>query len=127
MLLLLMMCGQSGSRKDAVVYKPNNPFMEVRNSRTVALAWTPPEENKDSIESYELWYKTNNNQIYNLLKNVTASDSPSVVLNRDSIPDPDSIFYFRIRTVMKNGSKSGYHYTTDTNAVPRDGWFLLWN
>lgn len=126
-ILFLMMCGQPANKKDAQVFKANDPFMEVRGSKTITLAWDPPSDGKDSVASYELWFKTNKNQTYSFLKSISASDTPSVVVNRDSISDTDSIFYFRVQTVSKSGSKSRFHYSTDSDAIPADGWFLLWN
>lgn len=125
-MMFFLQCGQPIEKHSYSLHDHKTPFMEVPDSDTVMLAWDPPLSHSDSVGSYELWYRTDHSAAFSFHMHIPATDSPFVVLHRDSFPETDSVFFFRVRSVMKSGQKSNYHFTTDTNASPGGGWFLLW-
>jgi hypothetical protein len=104
----------------------NTPVMEYNERDSIVLCWDTPPEEADSISSYEVFYHTKDDQQYTLLKSFSTSANPKLVIRRIDLPIKDTIFYFHIRSVLKSGFISDFHNSSDTNALPQGGWYLLW-
>jgi hypothetical protein len=124
---LLALCTQAVEKRTLQTINPDPTlYLEIEERDSVTLAWDAPLANADSVTSYELSYHTEKNLTSLPLKTITASPKPLAVIQRDELPATDSVFYFHVRSVLKSGLKSDYHNSSDTDAIPGGGWFLLW-
>ena len=126
-LMLISLCAQAIEKRSIQTLSyPATLYMETEASDSLTLYWGAPVAHADSVNSYELFYCTQTNSTYNLLKSIPASVNPSVVVHRNEVSSTDSIFYFQVRSVMKSGLKSDFNTSADSDAIPAGGWFLFW-
>ena len=117
----LLSHSQNGVNKDAV------KNIEIRMADSIFLYWDAPLDFPDSVDHYELFYRTDRDSGWTILKrNIQASKELNAVVRRNEVAALDSFFYFGVRSVAKNGVKSDFHFSSDTDAVPTGGWKLLW-
>lgn len=98
---------------------------------SVVICWNPPAENADSVDYYELGYRTSTPSTWTVIKgNIPVVGSPSTTVFRSDVDPTDSTFHFAVRSVAKNGIKSAFHSSFDPTAggVGDDmgAWHLYW-
>ena len=122
----------SKSEKTQIIFpKEDFDFQIVDSTDSITICWDPPE--KDTAYYYELGYWTPkqtqwtptpaNWKIIN--DSIPAVGSPKFTVYRKDLDSKDSIFYFAVRTVTKDGMKSKFHSSADSTALPVC-WFVLW-
>lgn len=118
-------CTQSEGKKGTTINMEDS-LLQVTDQDSILLRWDHPTETPDSIDHYELYYRTNREAKWQFLKNSGPAKTFShITVNRNEIDLTDSIFYFAVRSVAINGKKSIYHSSTDVSAVP-NSWCLYW-
>lgn len=117
----------SQTRKTQTVLKNSDAnFQNTITSDSMVICWDPPTQDSDSVFYYDLGYRTLKQSEWTIVKfNIPATDSPQITLYRNELSSNDSIFYFAVRTIAKNGLKSEFHSSADSTALPTD-WFVLW-
>lgn len=125
-LLLFFMCSTESSKdKKTKSYTRNFPELTIRDS--AFISWDPPLMFFDSIQYYELFYRLEHDSGWTMLKReIPLADTPKVLIYRTELPSEDSIFFFAVRSVSTEGMKSDFHFCTDTTALPKEGWYVLW-
>lgn len=125
--ILVLFCTQAIQKRTLETIQPGATlYMEIKESDSLTICWDSPATDADLVNYYELSYRTERNNTFVLLKNIPASVSPSVIVHRNEVDSTDSVFYFRVRSVTKSGLNSDFHFSSDSDAVPEGGWFLLW-
>lgn len=123
--LVIVSCTTTDTVEKSIVEISAGIPITVEKS-TFSLCWAPPEKNADSVASYDVGYHTENSTNWIVLKsNIEAGSAPRTVINRSDLSSTDSIFFFAVRSVMKNGAKTDYHTSLDSTANPPD-WYLKW-
>jgi len=125
-LLFLIGCStESTKNQGARAYTRN--FAELENKDSAYVSWDPPQMYFDSVQYYELFYRPESDSGWTMLKSeVPLADTPKVLIYRTDLPSEDSIFYFAVRSVSTEGMKSDFHFCTDSTALPKEGWYVLW-
>jgi hypothetical protein len=102
------------------------PFMQVITDDSVELFWTPPSGYADSVQYYEVFYAVKGNNDWRQIKyKIPASASPKVKIFRNELNRSDSLFYFAVRSIDKNGFKSDFQSSADSTATP-SSWYTFW-
>lgn len=124
--IILIGCTETENAKSSNI-GISNEYPIHFEGEALSLCWDPPLNNSDSVSSYEVYYHSGKSSSWIILKqNIAAGVIPSVIINRTEIDSTDSIFYFAVRSVMKDGTKSDYHQSMDSTAIP-PYWCLKWN
>jgi hypothetical protein len=126
MMLLFSWCSQTENSDIIKNKKAESAYPFVKRGDSIVVYWNSPSDNRDSVDYYELFYRTAKDSGWTSLKeNIPSVDSPKVTVYRSDIDSKDSIFYFAVRFVAKNGMKSSFHFCYDSTASPPN-WFVLW-
>jgi hypothetical protein len=105
----------------------STPFMEIAESDFINLFWDAPLKTTDTIDYYELFYRTERENGWTRL-DTTIFPGPNLQIRiyRSKITSNDSAFFFAVRGVTKSGTKTDFLFSSDSSAVPVGGWFLFW-
>lgn len=92
------------------------------------LYWDAPDSssNGGNFAFYDFYYKTVTQIGWTLLyKGIPSSDSPHVVVYKKDLAANGNLFYFAVRGVMADSSKSSFHASFDSSAGPFP-WYVRW-
>jgi hypothetical protein len=103
------------------------PIQLTKTGDTITLSWSRTVNYIDTVLFYQLYYSHKADTTWTLVKdNIPVSDSPSVRVLRSDVDATDSIFYFSVRCVTREGVASDPHASNDATAAAK-GWYLLWS
>ena len=126
-MVIFFHCGKTDPQEDFQQNIISMQLPTVSENDSVIIAWEPPDEQPDSIACYELYYHTPDDSSFRMVKrNIPATAKPHVTVFRHEVDSTDSIFHFAVRSVGKTGFKSGFHFSTDSTAAPKQGWYHYW-
>lgn len=123
----LFFCTSSQTENRSATNKTTRTeFQNPISTDSVVIYWNPPAAPPDSVAYYDLCYRTATQNTWNFIKTqIPATANPHTTLHRTDVAEGDSIFYFAVRAVAKNGSKSDFHTSSDTTAHP-PYWYVFW-
>lgn len=126
MLVLCMpflFCSKTENMKSVSKIDVDSTFLIISEVDSIKIGWNDTAKSADSVSYYELYVRSQSMSSWQLLKN-NITDS-QVLLYRKEIVSTDSVFFFGIRSVAKNGKRSTIHTSSDRNASPSE-WAVLW-
>lgn len=125
---LFVLCTQAIEKRTLETVQPGaTNYMEVRNADSVVFSWDAPPWDPDTVQYYELFYKTIRDTTLTLLKSsIPPTAKPEIVVHRSEIPSTDSLFYMAVVYITGDGIISALHFSSDSITVPPGGWFLFW-
>jgi hypothetical protein len=147
-MLLVCLCGTGTQKRPAVSIPPISRIVtppqvppnflsrNLNDSKTtncnldtndpITLSWDATANYLDTVLFYQLFYSHPGDTNWTLLKDsIKVSDSPSVQVHRSDVDAADSIFYFGVLCVTREGVRSDLHVSTDSTAS-NGGWCLTW-
>ena len=125
--VLFMLCATAVEKRSIQLLDTGKSiYREVEESDSMTIQWVAPYF-EPGYKRFELLFHSQMDTTWIPIDTaIVPSDSPQVVVHRNSIQSNDSVFYFGIRSVDKNNAKSDIHSTSDSSASPPGGWILFW-
>jgi hypothetical protein len=98
------------------------------SSRTITLAWDPPEGQFPTgtlaAYTYRLYYRPHGSTGWVFFGETPAGQSPAFILKYEDFGAGS--YDFAVTTVNVVGTESKFHSSLDTLADPVGGWYLVW-
>jgi hypothetical protein len=121
---------QCSQLETSSLMKNNSPKKEILNCHiadSIVIAWDKPSNYPDSVAYYELFYRTSKETTgWTMAKReISATEAPKVTVHRSDVDSSDTVYFFAVRSVGKNGLKSDFHSSADSMANP-PFWCVLW-
>jgi hypothetical protein len=109
-----------------IIMKSPDAQMLVQEEDSITFYWDPPAYDPD-LSHYELFFHRESDSLWTPLKsNIPTSEKPKIVVHRNEIPYPDSLFYFGIQSVDSGGLRSDIYSSSDPATDPKGCWRLIW-
>ena len=129
-IIFLTGCGQQAEKNSFNENVVSDYYqMKEQTGDTAVIFWDAATvAGSDSVECYELYYRTAEDLSWQpLIKNIAPSPKPEVTIFRDSLPANSTFFFFGVKYYTKSGSVSAIHTSTDSTTNPPGGWYMKWN
>ncbi len=103
------------------------PTQIIFKSEYLVLEWDSPSVNSMSgfipVKSYRVYYRKDGSS-WVFLGEIPAEEKPRYTVYHSDLGD--GLYEFAVRAVYENAQYSSLHISSDQNADPLGGWFLLW-
>ncbi len=100
----------------------------VVTTAALTLAWDPPRfmlPGSQQVSGYRVYYRVHGTLAWTQLAEVPASDGTRFTLSHTQVGNGS--FDFAVRSVDGLGEVSRLHTSSDTNASPVGGWYVIWS
>ena len=100
----------------------------LHKSTELTLAWDPPitdiPNGPTEVAKYQIYYREHDTSYWRFLDEIPASPHPEYTIDHERVGD--GLFDFAVRAISVEDRVSPLHSSTDSNADPVSGWYVLW-
>ena len=124
---ILFFCSQTETKADKVREFSKEIPIEV-SVDSVTAYWDAPDSSSNGgrFAFYEFYYRPVTQTGWTLLYGgIPESDSPHVVVHKKDLGGSGNLFYFAVRGVMADSTKSPFHASFDSTAG-QSPWYVRW-
>lgn len=123
--LFLATCIKTDVSNADLVISVTDVFMYTPDTSGLKIMWKDASTAADSITKYNIYFHTNADSNWQLIKTVDKTNSPSTIVRRDEIPSDSSVLYFGVANVGKGEKSSDIHTSSDASAYSKK-WVVNW-
>ena len=127
--IILFLCSCDAAREEhsvSLIEDHTNLYREIVTEDSVSICWHCDPALEGSVNHFELYYqpKSGNDPVV-LESYIPFSSTPCAMIRRADLNHGDSAYYFAVRAVGINGTRSDFHLSSDSKAN-LEGWYIIW-